>query len=238
MSRLRFIPQQLEGEIMKHWKTLLAASIVAIVGNASFAENINTPLPAGWIAGGSLGKHFTTSFSQQEKLFFLDLAFGKVTSSKDKDTAFSITAKSSATESDTGVLTQVIDVTASRDETYNLAFFFKQEGEIADKDVWIRFFDERGPITLTQLDLPISFMERNAQDNWLNVSQQFRIPSNASRMEVGIGMRGQGTFQLRNLTLMSVPAVYGGKARQSFAFAASPLLRGSLVKPEDIKLEP
>ena len=111
---------------MKHWKTLFAASIVAIVVNASFAESIKTPLPAGWIAGGSLGKHFTTSFSKQEKLFFLALAFGKVTSCKDKDTAFTITAKSSATESDAGVLTQVIDVTALRDQTYNLAFFLSK----------------------------------------------------------------------------------------------------------------
>ncbi len=89
-----------------------------------------------------------------------------------------------------------------------------------------------------QLDLPVSFVERNAQDDWLNASQQFRIPSNANRMEVGIGMRGQGTFQLRNLTLLPVPAVYSDKTKQSLAFAASPLLRGSLVKPENIKLEP
>lgn len=223
---------------MKHWKTLLAASIVAIVVNASFAENINTPLPTGWIAGGTLGKHFTTSFTQQEKLFVLEAVFGKVKSGSDKDTAFIITAKNSATESDAGVLTQVIDVTALRGQTYNLAFFFKQEGEIANKDIWIRFFDERGQVALTQFDLPTSLDGKNAQDNWLNVSQQFRIPSNANRMEVGMGMRGQGTFQLRNLTLMSLPAVYGGKAKQSLAFAASPLLKGGLVKPEDIKLEP
>ena len=223
---------------MKHWKTLLAANIVAIVVNASFAESINTPLPAGWIAGGSLGKHFTTSFTKEETLSVLSAMFGQVESGKDKDTVFTITAKSSATEADVGVLTQVIDVTAFRNQTYSLAFFFKQEGEIANKDVWFRFFDERGQIVLTQLDLPISFDDKNAKDEWLNVAQQFRVPNNANRMEIGMGMRGQGKFQLRNLTLRAWPAVYGDKTKQSLAFAASPLLRGGLVKPENIKLEP
>jgi hypothetical protein len=223
---------------MKHWKTLLAASIVAIVVNASFAESVNTPLPAGWIAGGTLGKHFTTSFTQHESLGTLQTIFGHVKSSKNKDTVFSISAKSSATATDVGVLTRVIDVIALRNQTYNLAFFFKQEGEIANKDVWIRFFDTNGPIAVTQLDLPISVDEKNADDDWLNVSQPFRIPNNANRMEIGMGMRGQGQFHLRNLTFIKYPVAYGDKAQQSLAFAASPLLKGSLVNPEDIKLEP
>jgi hypothetical protein len=223
---------------MKHWKTLLAASIVAIVVNASFAESINTPLPAGWIAGGTLGKHFTTSFSQHDLLSILDAAFGKVKLGKDKDTVFSISAKNTATESDVGVLTRVVDVTALRNQTYSLAFFYKQEGEIVNKDVWIRFFDTSGPIVMKQFDIPISFNGNNAKDSWLDVSQQIRIPENAIWMEIGIGMRGQGQFHLRNLTFIKYPVAYGDKAQQSLAFAASPLLKGSLVNPEDIKLEP
>ncbi|WMW80181.1 hypothetical protein RF679_16230 [Undibacterium cyanobacteriorum] len=223
---------------MNHWKTLLVASVIAIAVNASFAESVTTPMPQAWIPGAGLGKQFATKFEQEEKLSSITAAFGQVNTGKDKDQIFTISARPSASVNDAGVLTRVIDVRQWQNRSFNLAFFFKQEGEIANKDVWVRFFDERGQISLTQVNLPLSYDDRNAKEHWLNAIQLLRIPAQAQRMEIGIGMRGQGQFKIRNLTIRPIPVNYGEQEKASLAYAAPTMRHIENVKIESITLEP
>ncbi|PXX35324.1 hypothetical protein [Undibacterium pigrum] len=170
---------------MKHWKILIAAPLVAFAVNFSFAGAVNSGVPKGWTANGALTSHYESG---------LDASQG----SKEQP-AFFMAAKEAVTNDDFAAITQLVDATAYRGKIMHFTASARHMGELGGYEFWIRTIDDKGGIS-------ISSSWARKSDNWEAVRVRLLVPANATKLELGIGLRDKGKLLVKSITFNEAQA--------------------------------
>ena len=170
--------------MMKQWKIILSAVVVAIAANTSFAEDAKLNLPKGW--------ELHTSRSGQYDLNFTS-ALGA------NNRRFVLSSKSGVSDTDFVAVTKSVDVSKLQGKPAFLSVFFRGTGPLANKDVWLRFFGKDGELFYQQIEM-FADDDTVLRDKLSPSFLKTVVPAGATQMEVGIGMKGKGSFELRRLT--------------------------------------
>lgn len=175
---------------MKHWKILTLATFVAVAANVSRADDTKVKIPAGWTPHGSLGTTYITGFSAPEKEE-CGIACYMLIGTGDEN---------SSSKGDFAAITKTVNVSHLQNQEISMSMKYSQEGMLENKDIWVRFFDERGEISKQRLRL-----SEQANDNFVPATMNFLVPMTAVTMELGFGLSGFGRFEFGALHLMLAP---------------------------------
>jgi hypothetical protein len=185
MFRLRFIPQQLNGELMKHWKLIVSAVVIAALANMSFAEDNKSSFPKTWEAQGNNLANYKISLEND------------VSQTKNSK-ILSLQSMDNVKDSDFVALTKLVDVSQLRGRGGMLSLRFKELGYSTQKDLWLRFFDDENEIIHMDIE-PVGEYDPKKRHSFRNAVAFFKIPQGATKMEVGFAWRGEGSLQISEL---------------------------------------
>ena len=164
--------------MMKHWKIVVAAPMVAFVVNFSFAGVVKPGIPKGWMGSGAIATLYETGIDE-----------GKGTP---EQPAFFISSKGAGKE-DFGAISQMLDATAYRGKTMSLKASVLHTGEKAGYEIWIRVIESK-----TKSSISSSWGTRSS---WEDLSVKLSVPASAEKLEIGLGVRGQGKLLAKGLKL-------------------------------------
>lgn len=189
MHTLRNIIQQTwKGEMMKQWKMVMSAVLVAIAANTSFADDTKTNLPKGWeLHTSSKGKY--------------ELSFANPPGSSYR--RFVLRSNSNASDSDFVAITKVVDVSKLQGKAAFLSIFLRGTGPLEHKDVWLRYFGQNGELFSQQTEI-FADDDPILKDKLSPSFMKTIVPIGATHMEVGMGMKGPGTMELGRLTFQLI----------------------------------
>lgn len=165
--------------MMKHWKILIAAPLVAFAVNFSFAGAVNSGVPKGWTANGALATHYESG---------LDTSQG----SKEQP-AFFMAAKEGMANDDFAAITQVVDAAAYRGKTMHFTASARHMGELGGYEFWIRTIDDKGGIS-------ISSSWARKSDTWEAIRVKLLVPANATKLELGVSLKDKGKLFVKGMT--------------------------------------
>jgi hypothetical protein len=185
MPKLKFIPQQLQGELMKHWKLIVSAVVIAALTNMSFAEDDKASFPKGWEAHGAYPANY-------------EVMLEPGTSQAKNEKHILIRSKTDAKETDFVAITRFVDVSHLRGKGGALAVRFKETGYSTQKEMWLRFFDDNSEIIQMEIETVGTFDPSKVRST-KPAAAFFRVPQGATRMEIGLGLRGQGSLEISKL---------------------------------------
>ncbi len=170
--------------MMKQWKMIMSAVVVAIAANTSFAEDTKPNLPKGWeLHSSGSGKY--------------DLNYTSAAGANNR--RFVLSSNSSATDSDFVAITKTVDVSKLQGQAAFLSVFLRGTGPLANKDIWLRYFGRDGELFSQQVEM-FEDDDTVLRDKLSPSFLKTVVPFGATQMEVGIGFKGKGTFELRRLT--------------------------------------
>lgn len=175
--------------MMKQWKIIMSAIVVAVIANTSMAGEKSVKLPSGWMPHGSLGSLYWTGFSAPDSTECGTSCFmlvGIQDEAHQKPGAFA-------------AITKMVDVSQFQDHEFSLSLKYSQDGRLENKDVWLRFFDEKGEIA--KLRVPLL---ESANDAFASTQMNFLVPRHAQKMEMGFGLSGFGRLEFGDLKLTPI----------------------------------
>lgn len=181
--------------MMKHWKILIAAPLVAFAVNFSYAGAVKTGIPKGWAGNGAIATHYETG---------LDESQGTAA-----QPAFFITAKD-AGKNDFAAITQVVDASAYRGKLMSLTASALHIGDLGGYEFWIRTIDEKGNVSIT------SAWARKS-DTWETVRVKLMVAANAQKLELGVGIREKGKLLVKELSFTEAQASKPGAETKPIA---------------------
>lgn len=170
-------------QMMKHWKILIAAPLVAFAVNFSVAGAVNSGVPKGWTANGALATHYESG---------LDASQG----SKEQP-AFFMAAKEGITNDDFAAITQLVDATAYRGKTMHFTASARHMGELGGYEFWIRAIDDKGGISLSS-----SWARKS--DAWEAIRVRLLVPANATKLELGVALKDKGKLFVKGMNFSDV----------------------------------
>ena len=170
---------------MKQWKILFAASAIAFVVNFSFAGAVRMGIPKGWTGNGAIATRYETG---------VDEAKGTP-----GQPAFFINAKDAGKE-DFGTISQMLDATPYRGKIISLTASILHAGDLGGYEIWIRVIEGKDRSSISSSWGPLS-------SKWEDVRAKLSVPENAQKVEIGIGVRGQGKLLAKGLLLEEAPLV-------------------------------
>ncbi|PXX35325.1 hypothetical protein DFR42_12012 [Undibacterium pigrum] len=174
--------------MMKHWKILAAASLIAFAMNTSFADGIKSGAPGGWQVWGPLGDKYEMGIDTAE--------------STPEHLALLIASKDIATN-ETVTLMQQIDAKEYEGSIIELSMMVKAAG--ADKNrVWLRHMKATNFNGIQASSIP------NGKD-WerIVVSSYFPkdLPAMYKHFDTGISLASKGKIWVRDIKLERKPYV-------------------------------
>lgn len=182
------IQQTWKGEMMKQWKMVMSAVLVAIAANTSFADDTKTNLPKGWeLHTSSKGKY--------------ELSFANPPGSSYR--RFVLRSNSNASDFDFVAITKVVDVSKLQGKAAVLSIFLRGTGPLEHKDVWLRYFGQNGELFSQQTEI-FADDDTILKDKLSPSFMKTIVPIGATHMEVGMGMQGPGTLELGRLMFQLV----------------------------------
>lgn len=171
--------------MMKHWKILIAAPVVAFAVNFSFAGAVNSGVPKGWTANGALTSHYESG---------LDTSKG----SKEQP-AFFMAAKEGIANDDFAAITQVVDATAYRGKIMSFTALAMHLGEYGGYEFWIRTIDDKGGVS-------ISSTWARKSETWETIGVRSLVPVNAVKLELGVALKDKGKLFVKGMNLSDAKA--------------------------------
>ncbi len=163
--------------MMKHWKILIAAPLVAFAVNFSYAGAVKTGIPKGWIGGGAIATHYESGLDESQ--------------GTKEQPAFFITAKD-AGKDDFAAITQVVDAAAYRGKVMIFTASALYIGEPGGYEFWIRTIDDKGSVSITSA-------RARKSDTWETVKVLLRVPANVQKLELGIAVRDKGKLLAKGM---------------------------------------
>jgi len=183
MRRKLFIFIQQHGEdVVKHWKIIVTAALIAGGMNFSFAEEFKPGVPKGWQLWGSESKY--------------EIGIDPAESTPDHPAL--LIASKNASASDTLALTQDIDGTEWQDQQIELSLWVKAMGAKKKNRIWIRHNRSWSAQTIG-----------DGQD-WqkIVIKAYFPKPADAqydNHFDIGIVLGAEGKIWVRDLKLERKP---------------------------------
>ncbi|MBI3731490.1 MAG: hypothetical protein HY254_24595 [Burkholderiales bacterium] len=164
--------------MMKHWKILIAAPLVAFAVNYSFAGAVKTGIPKGWVGNGAIATHYESGLDESQ--------------GTKEQPAFFIAAKDTAAD-DFAAITQVVDASAYRGKVMMFTASALHVGDLGGYEFWIRTTDEKGNTSIA------SSWARKSSD-WEAVRVRLSVNANAQKIELGVGVRDKGKLFIKGLS--------------------------------------
>ncbi|MFZ6655279.1 hypothetical protein [Undibacterium sp. TJN19] len=176
-------------DVTRHWKTVLAASLIACAVNASFADGIKPGAPAGWQLWGPQADKYEIGIDPAE--------------SRTGHPALIIASKPGLKSDDTDsiAITQDIDGSAWEDQVIELSMMVKAVGASKNK-IWIRHMRSTN----------LMWIEANSiQDDkgWEKMTLKTHFPKDLPAMyrhfDIGIVLASAGKIWVRDIQLDKKP---------------------------------
>lgn len=163
--------------MMKHWKILIAAPLVAFAVNYSYAGAVKNGIPKGWTGSGAIATHYESGIDESQ-------------GSKEHP-AFFIAAKDAKAD-DFAAITQVADATAYRGKTMSFTALVLHMGEYGGYEFWIRTVDDKGGVS-------ISSTWARKSDTWEAIRAKLTVPANATKLELGVSLKDNGKLFVKGM---------------------------------------
>lgn len=183
--------------MMKQWKMVISAVLVAIAANTSFAGNAKMNVPSGWELHSSGKARYDIGFAHPEG---------------STSRRFVLRSNSTASDADFVAITKLVDVSKLQGKAAFLSIFLRGTGPLEHKDVWLRFFGPNGELFSQQTEI-IADDDPVLGDKLSPSFMKTVVPHGATQMEVGMGMKGKGTFELGRLTFNLINETQDGSKR-------------------------
>jgi len=185
MRKFLIFIQQYGEDVMKHWKIIGTAALIAGGMNFSFAEGIKPGVPKGWQLWGSESKY--------------EIGIDPAESTPDHPAL--LIASKNASASDTLALTQDIDGTEWLDQQIELSLWVKAIGAKKNR-VWIRH-NRKGYQSLAAQSIPEG-------KDWerIVIKTHFTKPADPqydNHFDIGIVLGSEGKIWVRDLKLERRP---------------------------------
>lgn len=174
--------------MMKNWKILAAAPLIAFAMNTSFADGIKTGAPSGWQVWGPLGDKYEMGIDTAE--------------STPEHPALVISSKDTAT-SETVTLMQQIDAREYEGSIIEFSMMVKAVG--AEKSrVWLRHMKSADFSGIQARSIP-------SGKDWerIVVTSHFPkdLPATLKHFDIGISLASKGKIWVRDIKLERKPYV-------------------------------
>jgi hypothetical protein len=171
---------------LKQGKYILAAIAIAGALNLSFAEDMKSGVPAGWVSSGALGDHF-------------DIGIDPGESTRGHPALF--IASKDAAKGKFAAMSQTIDVTAWQGKAVRFSMMAKVQEQGNYGEVFLR-----GTAGMSGNDYS-SVHSTNIQGvEWKEIALNMVIPKQITQLEFGIGLRQQGKMWVRDMKLVQLEA--------------------------------
>ena len=187
MGKFFIFIQHLGEDIVKHWKIIGMAALIACGMNFSFAEGIQAGAPKGWLLWGSESKY--------------EIGIDPAESTPDHPAL--LIASKSAVGSDTLAITQDIDGTEWQDQQIEFSLSVKAIGAKKNR-VWIRL-NRKGYRSMSASTIPEG-------KDWerILIKAYFPKPENTqydNHFDIGIALGSEGKIWVRDLKLERKPNI-------------------------------
>jgi hypothetical protein len=164
----------------KQGKFILAAVMIAGAMNVSFAEDMKSGVPNGWVSSGALGDHFDIGIDPGEST---------------RGHAALYIASKDAAKGKFAAMSQTIDVSAWQGKTVRFSVMAKVQEDANYGEVFLRG-------TSGMSERYNSVMSSNVKGvEWKEMSLVMIIPPALTQLEFGVGLRNQGKLWVRDIKL-------------------------------------
>jgi hypothetical protein len=176
-------------EVTRHWKAVLAASLIACAVNASFADGIKPGAPAGWQLWGPQANKFEIGIDPAE--------------STTGYPALIIASKPglNSGDNDSLAITQDIDGSAWEDQVIELSMMVKAVGASKNK-IWIRHMRNTNLLWIESKSIP---GDKDWEKMTLKTYFPKNLPAEYRHFDIGITLASAGKIWVRDIQLDKKP---------------------------------